>query len=172
MFERKLISYFWHFGKVNGTLSLATIAIVSTLWWFSGYGLAFGFTTTFVFYVFLTPMVIIFIVSVIMMVASREYDKKLARLKAIGQRLDPVGSTFLGGNISIFRYEGAAFYTFRIECVLQNSAGKEFSVKSRRFTTCKGWFVTVATPATVNYQAVVYMSPVDPSEYAVDVWLE
>ncbi|MCL2396958.1 MAG: hypothetical protein FWC93_02725 [Defluviitaleaceae bacterium] len=112
-----------------------------------------------------------FTIGFVLFVAGKYGDRKLKRLKKTGKALKPIETTALPSFISPLAFEGTTYNSFHIKCVLRNARGAETVVKSRRLTVCEGHFFIIPQPAQILCDAVVYVNPRKPYDFAIEVWI-
>ncbi|MCL2350167.1 MAG: hypothetical protein FWC67_01675 [Defluviitaleaceae bacterium] len=162
----------WHFsGKSLIIMGFASLALLFLFALIRGM-----INQNFDFFVLFIALIPIFI-GFFLIIAGKYGDSKLKRLKKTGKAIVPVKivTRSSGSYASLSRFwidDGSPKYaSFRVICILKNSKGKEIIVKSRKLAVCEGTFRIVPQHEVVPCEAMVYLNPRKPHDFAVDVWL-
>jgi len=110
-----------------------------------------------------------FTLGLIWFVVGKYGDAKLKRLKEIGKAWVPAKTVMLPSLLSTHSFTGDTYKAFRVECTLRNTKGKEIVVKSRKMAVCTGLFTIIPQSAQTMCEAIVYVNPNKPYDFAVEV---
>jgi len=114
-----------------------------------------------------------FMAGLLLFVLGHCREAKLKRLKKMGKAYMPVMVEVVPREHDgywVAKIKKRDIKSFTVKCSMRNSKGDEFVIKSGRIAVCNGLRV-VMQPPNVAAEAVVYVNPEKPWDYAVEVKL-
>jgi len=128
-----------------------------------------SFSKDAVVYIFISICLISLFIALIMLVIGKCGDGKLKKLIKTGKAYEPIHTTVFTSFIYDHSFTGDIYNSFRVKCVVRNAKGGKFTVKSQRLAVCEGWLRIIPQPANVACEAMVYVNPNKPGDFAVEV---